>query len=37
MELEVHKVQLHEIQNLRNLSLRENTFQFVHDKCHGAG
>jgi len=37
MEAEVHKVPLHEIQDLRDLSLRENTFQFVHDKCHGAG
>jgi RimJ/RimL family protein N-acetyltransferase len=37
MEPEVHKVPLQEIQDLRNLSLQENTFQFVHDKCHGAG
>jgi hypothetical protein len=37
MEAEVHKVPLHEIQDLRNLSLLENAFQFVHDKCHGAG
>jgi hypothetical protein len=37
MEPEVNKVQLHEIQDLRNLFLQENTFQFVHDKCHGAG
>jgi L-amino acid N-acyltransferase YncA len=37
MEAEVHNVPLHEIQDLRNLSLRENNFQFVHDKCHGAG
>jgi len=37
MEAEVHKVPLHEIQDLRDLSLRENNFQFVHDKCHGAG
>ena len=37
MEPEVHKAPLHEIQDLRNLSLQENTFQFVHDKCHGAG
>ena len=37
MEAEVHKVSLSEIQDLRNLSLRENNFQFVHDKCHGAG
>ena len=37
MEAEVHKVPLHEIQDLRNLSLQENNFQFVHDKCHGAG
>ncbi len=37
MKAEVYKVPLSEIQNLRNLSLQENTFQFVHDKCHGAG
>ncbi|MDR3714462.1 MAG: GNAT family N-acetyltransferase [Puia sp.] len=37
MEAEIHKVPLHEIQDLRDLSLRENNFQFVHDKCHGAG
>jgi RimJ/RimL family protein N-acetyltransferase len=37
MEAEVHKVPLNEIQDLRNLSLQENNFQFVHDKCHGAG
>lgn len=37
MEAGVHKVPLHEIQDLRNLSLREINFQFVHDKCHGAG
>jgi RimJ/RimL family protein N-acetyltransferase len=37
MEAQVQKVPLHEIQDLRNLSLRENNFQFVHDKCHGAG
>jgi len=37
MEAEVHKVPLHEIQDFRDLSLRENTFQLVHDKCHGAG
>lgn len=37
MEPEVHKVPLHEIQDLRDLSLKENNFQFVHDKCHGAG
>lgn len=37
MEAEVHKVPLHEIQDLRDLSLQENNFQFVHDKCHGAG
>jgi len=37
MEVEVYKVPLHEIQDLRDLSLRENNFQFVHDKCHGAG
>ena len=37
MEADVHKVSLHEIQDLRNLSLQENTFQFVHDKCHAAG
>ena len=37
MDAEVHKVPLHEIQDLRNLSLQENNFQFVHDKCHGAG
>ena len=37
MEVEVYKVPLQEIQDLRNLSLRENNLQFVHDKCHGAG
>jgi len=37
MEPVVHEVPLREIQDLRNLSLRENNFQFVHDKCHGAG
>jgi hypothetical protein len=37
MEAEVHKVPLHDIQQLRDLSLQENTFQFVHNKCHGAG
>jgi hypothetical protein len=28
MEAQVQKVPLHEIQDLRNLSLRENNFQF---------
>jgi GNAT superfamily N-acetyltransferase len=37
MEPEVQKVPLQEIQDLRNLFLQENNFQFVHDKCHGAG
>jgi hypothetical protein len=37
MEAEVHKVPLSGIQDLRDISLRENKFQFVHDKCHGAG
>jgi GNAT superfamily N-acetyltransferase len=37
MEAEVHKVPLSDIQDLRNLSLQENRFQFVHDKCYGAG
>jgi RimJ/RimL family protein N-acetyltransferase len=37
MEPDVHKVTLQEIQDLRDLSLQENNFQFVHDKCHGAG
>src|ERR1700760_479280 len=37
MEFQVHKVPLAEIQDLRNVSLSENNFQFVHDKCHGAG
>jgi hypothetical protein len=37
MEPVVHKVPLLEIQDLRDLSLKENNFQFVHDKCHGAG
>ncbi len=37
MEVEVHKVPLGEVQGLRELFLRENSFQFVHDKCHGAG
>ena len=36
MELQVHKAPLSYIQDLRNLSLRENHFQFVHDKCYGA-
>ena len=37
MEVEVRSVPLHEIQDLRDLFLRESHFQFVHDKCHGAG
>ena len=37
MEVEVSKVPLEKIQELREISLRENNFQFVHDKCHGAG
>lgn len=37
MEVEVYKVPLADIQDLRNLYLRANNFQFVHDKCHGAG
>lgn len=37
MEIEVHKVPLQDIQDLREISLQENNFQFVHNKCHGAG
>jgi arylsulfatase A-like enzyme len=37
MEVDIHKVPLREVQDLRELFLRENSFQFVHDKCHGAG
>jgi RimJ/RimL family protein N-acetyltransferase len=37
MEVEVYKVPLQDIQDLRNLALGANHFQFVHDKCHGAG
>ncbi|HEY1872739.1 MAG TPA: N-acetyltransferase, partial [Chitinophagaceae bacterium] len=37
MEAQVEKVSLDEIQDLRDLSLREYHFQFVHDKCYDAG
>ena len=37
MEVEVRSAPLQEIQDLRDLFLRESHFQFVYDKCHGAG
>jgi hypothetical protein len=37
MDLKVTKTSLAEIQHLRDLFLQENTFQFVYNKCHGAG
>jgi RimJ/RimL family protein N-acetyltransferase len=37
MEIQVTKTILQEIQPLRNLFLHENKFQFIHNKCHGAG
>ncbi len=37
MKVQVERTPLSDIQDLRNLSLHENAFQFVHDKCHGAG
>ena len=37
MQVQVDKASLHEIQDLRELSLQEYHFQFVHDKCYGAG
>jgi hypothetical protein len=37
MIFDVHKTTLSEIQSLRKLFLSECGFQFVHDKCHGAG
>lgn len=37
MDLKVVKTPLAEIQHLRDLFLQENTFQFVYNKCHGAG
>jgi GNAT superfamily N-acetyltransferase len=37
MELVITKVALAEIQSLRNLFLAESKFQFIYNKCHGAG
>src|SRR5579863_462253 len=37
MEITVSKVNLNEVQPLRDLFLAELHFQFVYNKCHGAG
>src|SRR5471030_523909 len=37
MKLDATKTSLAEIQPLRNLFLAEISFQFVYNKCHGAG
>ncbi len=37
MELKVTKTALSEIQELRDLFLKEINFQFIYNKCHGAG
>jgi RimJ/RimL family protein N-acetyltransferase len=37
MNIQITKTILQEIQPLRNLFLQENHFQFVYNKCHGAG
>ena len=37
MKTEVIKVALNEIEQLRNLFLEENNFQFIHNKCHTYG
>jgi len=37
MELKVTKTGLTEIEELRNLFLQEISFQFIYNKCHGAG
>ena len=34
MNVTASKVELKEIESLRRMFLQENTFQFVHDKCH---
>jgi GNAT superfamily N-acetyltransferase len=37
MNIKIIKTGLQEIQLLRNLFLHENQFQFIYNKCHGAG
>lgn len=37
MNIQITKTNLQEIQSLRNLFLHENDFQFIYNKCHGAG
>ena len=37
MKIELSKVNLNEVQPLRDLRLAEIDFQFVYNKCHGAG
>jgi GNAT superfamily N-acetyltransferase len=37
MNIQIIKTSLEEIQALRSLFLYENNFQFIYNKCHGAG